>query len=78
MRSVRSGAAAVFSVFGLGGFLAGSWAGRVPALAQQVQAEPGALSLALLGITVGLLTGAPFAEAPVHGPGCGRSSPHRQ
>ncbi|WP_240687356.1 MFS transporter [Amycolatopsis suaedae] len=49
---------AVFTVFALNGAALGSWAPRVPALAVQVEAEPGPLSLAILGASVGLLVAA--------------------
>lgn len=52
---------AVFVVFALNGAVYGSWAPRVPALADQVGASPGALGLALLGGTAGLLLAAPLS-----------------
>ncbi|WP_038531976.1 MFS transporter [Amycolatopsis methanolica] len=52
---------AVFVVFALNGGVYGSWAPRVPALAEQVGASPGALGLALLGGTAGLLLAAPLS-----------------
>lgn len=52
---------AVFVVFALNGAVYGSWAPRVPALAEQVGASPGALGLALLGGTAGLLLAAPLS-----------------
>lgn len=50
--------AAVFGVFALNGAALGSWAPRMPAIATQVAAAPGALGLALLGASVGMLTAA--------------------
>ncbi|WP_092530858.1 MFS transporter [Amycolatopsis arida] len=49
---------AVILVFALNGGALGSWAPRVPALADQTDAEPGALGLALLGASVGMLLAA--------------------
>ncbi|TCP48532.1 MFS transporter [Tamaricihabitans halophyticus] len=49
---------AVFVVFGLNGFAYGTWAPRVPALADQVGAQVGALGLALLGASVGMVIAA--------------------
>ncbi|GAB3581684.1 MFS transporter [Amycolatopsis endophytica] len=52
---------AVIVVFALNGAVYGSWAPRVPALAEQVGASPGTLGLALLGGTAGLLLAAPLS-----------------
>lgn len=52
---------AVFVVFLFNGAVYGSWAARVPALAQQVGAGEGVLGLALLGASLGLALTAPFA-----------------
>lgn len=52
---------AVFVVFALNGGVYGSWAPRVPALADQIGATPGMLGLALLGGTAGLLVAAPLS-----------------
>ena len=49
---------AVFVVFALNGAVLGSWAPRVPALTEQVHAEPGAFGLALLGASVGMVLAA--------------------
>nr|WP_166462765.1 MFS transporter [Amycolatopsis acidicola] len=46
---------AVFVVFALNGAVYGSWAPRVPALAERLQAPPGSLGLALLGASVGMV-----------------------
>jgi MFS family permease len=60
---------ATFVVFLLNGAVFGTWAARVPALAEQVGAEPGSLGLALLGGSVGLALTAPLAAriCAVHG-----------
>ncbi|GGN13049.1 MFS transporter [Lentzea pudingi] len=52
---------ATFIVFLLNGAVFGTWASRVPALAEQVGAEVGSLGLALLGASVGLAFTAPLA-----------------
>lgn len=52
---------ATFIVFFLNGAVFGTWASRVPALAEQVGAEVGSLGLALLGASVGLAFTAPLA-----------------
>ncbi|SFB26209.1 Fucose permease [Amycolatopsis marina] len=49
---------AVTVVFAINGAALGSWAPRVPALAEQIGAEPGALGLALLGASIGMLVAA--------------------
>lgn len=49
---------AVFVVFGLNGAVYGSWAPRVPALAERLHATPGSLGLALLGSSVGMVAAA--------------------
>jgi MFS family permease len=58
---VRMARPAVTAVFALPGALYGTWASRVPALAAQVDAGPGGIGLALLGISVGMIIGAPVA-----------------
>ncbi|HVK23144.1 MAG TPA: hypothetical protein VM677_17440 [Actinokineospora sp.] len=45
----------VLVVFALNGVVFGSWASRVPALADQVGAAEGALGLSLLGASVGMI-----------------------
>lgn len=55
------GQVAVFVVFALNGAALGSWAPRVPALAEQIRATPGSLGLALFGGAVGLLISAALA-----------------
>ncbi|MEY7972556.1 MFS transporter [Saccharomonospora xinjiangensis] len=52
---------AVFLVFALNGLVLGSWAPRTPALSAQVDAGPGAFSLALLAGSVGMLLAATAA-----------------
>ncbi|MFD9703757.1 MFS transporter [Lentzea sp. NPDC059081] len=52
---------ATFIVFLLNGGVFGTWAARVPALADQVGAEVGSLGLALLGASAGLAFTAPLA-----------------
>ncbi|NKQ56804.1 MFS transporter [Amycolatopsis sp. K13G38] len=49
---------AVFVVFALNGAVYGSWAPRVPAISDQLRATPGALGLALLCLTIGMLISA--------------------
>ncbi|MGH3624483.1 MAG: MFS transporter [Sciscionella sp.] len=49
---------AVLMVFALHGAVYGSWAARVPALAEQVDARPGGLGLALLGTSIGMVAAA--------------------
>jgi MFS family permease len=60
---------ATFVVFLLNGAVFGTWAARVPALAEQIGAEVGSLGLALLGASVGLAFTAPLAAriCAVHG-----------
>ncbi|HUQ60840.1 MFS transporter [Lentzea sp.] len=60
---------ATFIVFLVNGGVFGTWAARVPALAEQVGAEVGSLGLALLGASVGLAVTAPLAAriCAVHG-----------
>ncbi|MFC5289107.1 MFS transporter [Actinokineospora guangxiensis] len=49
---------AVLVFFALNGVVFGSWASRVPALAEQIGAAEGALGLALLGASVGMIAAA--------------------
>jgi MFS family permease len=49
---------AVLVFFTLNGVIFGSWASRVPALAEQIGAAEGALGLALLGASVGMIAAA--------------------
>jgi MFS family permease len=58
---VRSERMSVFIVFVLNGIIAGSWAPRIPALAERIGASPGVLGLVLLGAPIGLATAASFA-----------------
>ncbi|HVV12504.1 MFS transporter [Amycolatopsis sp.] len=46
---------AVFVVFAVNGAVYGSWAPRVPALAERLHAAPGSLGLALLGASIGMV-----------------------
>ncbi|MTD59308.1 MFS transporter [Amycolatopsis pithecellobii] len=48
----------IFVVFALNGAVYGSWAPRVPALAERLHAAPGSLGLALLGASIGMLIAA--------------------
>lgn len=64
MRAERT---AVLIIFGLNGMVFGSWAPRIPALAAQTHAEAGALGLALLCGSIGLI-----AAASVSGRLCAR------
>ncbi|OZM71706.1 MFS transporter [Amycolatopsis antarctica] len=50
--------AAVFGVFAVNGAALGSWAPRVPALTEQVDAHTGTFGLALLGASVGMVLAA--------------------
>ena len=50
--------AAVFVVFALNGAVYGSWAPRVPAIAERLNASPGLLGVALLCLTIGMLIAA--------------------
>jgi hypothetical protein len=52
MRSERS---SVFIVFVLNGVIAGSWAPRMPALADRIGANPGVLGVVLPGAPLGLV-----------------------
>ncbi len=56
---------AVFVVFALNGAAFGSWAPRMPALAESLRAEPGTLGLALLGASVGMVLAASFCGGVV-------------
>ncbi|MFG1914407.1 MFS transporter [Micromonospora sp. NPDC048898] len=51
----------MFVVFLLNGIIAGSWAPRMPSLAEQIGASPGVLGLVLLGASVGLAAAASVA-----------------
>lgn len=55
---VRSGRLSVFVVFALNGVVIGSWAPRMPTLAEQIGASAGTLGLALLGASVGMIAAA--------------------
>lgn len=64
---MRSGRLSVFIVFALNGIVIGSWAPRMPALAEQIGASPGVLGLSLLGGSIGMI-----ATASVAGRLCAR------
>jgi MFS family permease len=51
----------VFVIFALNGTVIGSWAPRMPTVAEQIHASPGTLGLALLGASVGLISAASLA-----------------
>jgi MFS family permease len=55
---VRSGRIAVFGVFALNGLVLGTWAPRMPTVAEQIDANPGVLGLALLGASLGMIAAA--------------------
>lgn len=69
MLELMSPRLATFVVFLLNGAVFGTWASRVPALAEQIGAEVGSLGLALLGASAGLAFTAPLAAriCAVHG-----------
>jgi MFS family permease len=48
----------VFVVFALNGIVIGSWAPRMPTVADQIGASPGELGLALLGASIGMIVSA--------------------
>ena len=52
---------AVFGIFVLNGIIIGAWSARVPAIARQAHASPGALGLAMLGASIGLVIAASLA-----------------
>lgn len=53
-----SGRLSVFIVFALNGVVIGTWAPRVPAVAEQIGANEGALGLSLLGASIGMIAAA--------------------
>jgi MFS family permease len=55
---VRADRLSVFVVFALNGTVIGAWAPRMPTLAEQIDASPGELGLALLGASVGMIVAA--------------------
>lgn len=55
---MRSGRLSVFIVFALNGVVIGSWAPRMPTLAEQIGASAGVLGLALLGASLGMIAAA--------------------
>ncbi|WP_243867378.1 MFS transporter [Actinophytocola oryzae] len=58
---MRTGRLSVFIVFALNGIVIGSWAPRMPSLAEQIGASPGVLGLSLLGSSVGMIASASVA-----------------
>jgi MFS family permease len=54
----RCGTSPVLAIFALHGVIFGSWAPRMPALANHVHATEGSLGLALLGGSLGMITSA--------------------
>lgn len=58
---MRAGRIPVFVVFALNGLVVGSWAPRMPSVADQIDAEAGVLGLALLGGSLGLIAVASLA-----------------
>ncbi len=55
---MRSGRWPVFIIFVLNGVAFGSWAPRMPAIAEQIDADEGLLGLALLGASLGMIIAA--------------------
>ncbi|MGH3757349.1 MFS transporter [Actinophytocola sp.] len=53
-----AGRLSVFIVFALNGMVIGSWAPRMPTVADQIDASPGELGLALLGASLGMIAAA--------------------
>jgi MFS family permease len=51
----------VFVIFALNGVAIGSWAPRMPTVAEQIDANPGQLGLALLGASIGMIVAASLA-----------------
>src|SRR5690349_2103895 len=58
---MRSAKVAVLVVFAVQGAIFGTWAPRVPALAEHVHAQTGSLGLALLGGSIGMIIAASVA-----------------
>jgi MFS family permease len=58
---MRNAKVAVLVVFAMQGAIFGSWAPRVPALAEHVHAQAGSLGLALLGGSIGMIIAASVA-----------------
>jgi len=61
MNERRRGFRAVAAMFALNGAFFGTWASRVPAVAEKFGLEPGALGLVLLAIGLGAVTSFPLA-----------------
>ena len=61
MDAVGRGWRAVAAMFALNGMFFGTWAARVPAVAEKYGLDPGALGLVLLAIGLGAIASFPFA-----------------
>ncbi|MGI8458444.1 MAG: MFS transporter [Propionibacteriaceae bacterium] len=59
--TVRAARAATYVIFGLNGLVFASWAARVPAVAEILRLDPGALGLLLLMTGLGSVIGLPLA-----------------
>lgn len=59
---MRMAKIAIFGAFAFNGVVIGSWTARVPAVAAQVHADPGALGLTLFCSSIGLIFAAPLAS----------------
>jgi predicted MFS family arabinose efflux permease len=66
MPTVRRARIAVSLVFAIHGAVTGTFAARVPWIAEHVHTDPGGLGLALLFVSIGSLTAMPFAGRLVH------------
>jgi MFS family permease len=66
MPTVRRARIAVSLVFAIHGAVTGTFAARVPWIAEHVHTNPGGLGLALLFVSIGSLTAMPFAGRLVH------------
>jgi MFS family permease len=55
---VLSARLSVIVIFALNGTVLGSWAPRMPTVAEQIHASPGSLGLALLGASIGMIASA--------------------
>jgi predicted MFS family arabinose efflux permease len=65
-RTAARARAAVAVIFAIHGVVQGTFATRVPWIADHVGAEPGSLGLALLFVSVGAITAMPFTGRVVH------------
>jgi MFS family permease len=66
MPTVRRARIAVSLVFAIHGAVTGTFAARVPWIAEHLHTNPGGLGLALLFVSIGSLTAMPFAGRLVH------------